>query len=124
MEEIFQDIIQDVECYIDNIGIFDDEWDEHISKIDIILTQLLLKNGFIVNPLKCEWAVRETDWLGHYLMPDGPKPWRKKIELILALAPPKSLKELQSFIGFVNFYKDYWKRCAHFMTPLFPRSLD
>jgi hypothetical protein len=51
-------------------------------------------------------------------MPNGPKPWRKKIEPILALAPPNSLKQLRSFIGFINFYKDYWKRGAHTMSPL------
>jgi hypothetical protein len=117
MEEIFQDVIQDVECYINDIGIFDTDWDSHIKMIDLVLARLE-ENGFTVNPLKCEWAVCETDWLGHFLTPDGPKPWAKNIELILALAPPSSLKELQSFIGFVNFYKDYWKRHDHIMTPL------
>jgi hypothetical protein len=33
-----------------------------------------------------------------------------KIKPILALAPPQSLKQLRAFIGFVNFYKDYWKK--------------
>jgi hypothetical protein len=53
MEDIFQDMIQDVKCYINDIGIFDNEWDEHISKIDLFLARLE-KNGFTVNPLKCE----------------------------------------------------------------------
>ncbi len=65
MENIFQDV-EVAEVYIDNIGAFYHSWDDHIALLCTILTKLQ-DNGFMVNPLKCEWAVKETDWLGYWV---------------------------------------------------------
>ena len=53
----------------------------HMATIRAVLTHLQ-DNGFSANPLKCEWAVQETDWLGYWLMTTGLKPWSKKIQAI------------------------------------------
>ena len=104
MENIFRDI-SETEVYIDDIGVFTNNWEEHMKVLRIVL-QKLQDNGFTINPLKCEWAVKETDWLGYWLTPNGVKPWKKKIDAILKMQPPTTLKLLRGFIGMVNYYRD------------------
>ena len=76
MEEVLRGI-DDTEVYIDDIGVFSNSWDSHISKLDVILGKLE-ENNFITSPRKCEWAIKETDWLGYWLTPEAIKPWTKK----------------------------------------------
>lgn len=102
MDEIFQDL-QEVDCCIDDAGVWSNDWNSHCRSVAEVLRRLE-DNGFSVNPLKCEWAVKETDWLGHWLTPNGLKPWRQKIELILSLKPPTNSTQLRSFIGAITFY--------------------
>ncbi len=62
-----QEIMEQVLCgldnefvYLINIGIFSKPWEEHLLTIERVLS-CLKANGFTVNPLKCEWAIQETN---------------------------------------------------------------
>ena len=104
---------------MDDVGAFTKgSFDEHLVLLEKVLTKLE-ENNFTVNPSKCEWAVQETNFLGFWLTPTGVRPWKKKIQPILDLAPPKNPSEVRSFIGAVTFYRELFPKRSDLLSPLY-----
>ena len=117
MEKTSRDISDNLEVYIDDIAVFSDNFDDHLAVLDKVC-QRLQDKGFSVNPLKCEWAVKESDFLGQWLTPAGVKPLRKKIQGIVDMTEPTNVSQLRSFLGVVTYYRDMWPKRSHILAPL------
>ena len=102
MNQIFDDIGESVEVYIDDILTFDNCFETHLQTVAEILRRLEA-NGVTVNPSKCEWAVNEAEWMGYHLTPNGYKPSAAKIQAVLKLSEPRNPKQLRAFLGFANY---------------------
>ena len=52
VEQLFRDF-EDLDVYIDDLGIFSNNWEDHMKVLHKVL-QVLQAHNFTVNPLKCE----------------------------------------------------------------------
>ena len=68
----------------------------------------LADNGLRTKPLKCEWSVECTNFLGYNMMPTKCKQMNKKVEALLQMQEPHNRKKLQNFIDGINYYKMMW----------------
>lgn len=96
-------------------GIFDTNWSSHVGKVADVLERLKT-NCFTINPPhKCAWAVLKTEWHSHHLMLVAYKSNNSKVVPVLQLTEPTTVHQLWNFIGFINFYKGFWKHSAYTM---------
>jgi hypothetical protein len=49
---------------------------------------------------------------------NGLEPQPKKIEAMKRIQPPKNTKQLEMFLGMVNFYHDLWPKRSEILAPL------
>ena len=69
---------------------------------------------------KCHFGVKQVDFLGRTITPHGVAPQADKVKDFLAkLRFPKSKKELQRYIGFLNYYRNYIPRLSERLSPFF-----
>jgi hypothetical protein len=78
----------------------------------------LQEAGLKINAQKLKFCAEETEYLWYILTRTGIKPQPKKVQAILAITPPKQVKDLRSFLGMVQYYQDLWARHSEMLAPL------
>ncbi|RKK72672.1 hypothetical protein BFJ68_g18271, partial [Fusarium oxysporum] len=106
-----------VVCYLDDILIFSDNEEEHKEHVHKVLKALQDAN-LLVEPEKSHFHVKEVDFLGHTITPGEIRMERKKISAVADWPKPTTVKEVQSFLGFANYYRRFIKDFSKIANPL------
>lgn len=96
----------DIFCtaYLDDILIYSENISDHCTQVRTFL-QRLRDAGLQVDINKCEFSVTRTRYLGFIISTKEIGVDPDKVEAIKNWDPPTSVKTVQSFLGFCNFYR-------------------
>jgi hypothetical protein len=89
--------------YLDDILIYAETEEEHDHIVTEVL-KYLAENGLAILQDKCFWCTTQVDFLGYIISKDGIEMAQDKVQCIWDWERPRSLRDVQSFIGFANFY--------------------
>jgi RNase H-like domain found in reverse transcriptase/Reverse transcriptase (RNA-dependent DNA polymerase) len=104
---IFSDLFDVyVIIYLDDILIFSGNKDDHFRHVSKVLKQLQ-KHRLYANGKKCDFHSESIDYLGHMIGPNGLQMDPAKVKVIQDWPEPRKIKDIQSFLGFANFYRWY-----------------
>ncbi|KAL0173249.1 hypothetical protein M9458_033560, partial [Cirrhinus mrigala] len=118
INEIFRDLLNKyVIAYIDDILIYSKSAEEHVYHVRTVLTRLL-KNQLYVKAEKCEFHVPQTSFLGYHISHQGVKMDMAKVQAVTEWPQPSTVKELQRFLGFANFYRRFIRDYSMVAAPL------
>ncbi|CCO32318.1 Retrotransposable element Tf2 155 kDa protein type 2 [Rhizoctonia solani AG-1 IB] len=118
MNDLFQDLLDvTVVVYLDNILIFSKDPAEHSKHVQEVL-QRLAKNQLFCKPSKCHFHVMTVEYLGIQISPKGFNMDKKKIEAVMLWPVPKTVKQVQVFLGFVNYLRRFILDFSSIAQPL------
>jgi Reverse transcriptase (RNA-dependent DNA polymerase) len=123
--DIYQEKIASIFTDMDNVIVFFDDiaiitnksFEDHLTVLDEVLRRLKQKNQQ-VNGKKSHFCEIEAEFLGFVLTRNGVKPQISKVEVLMKLAIPKTVKQVRSFIGMINYYKDHIPHRSELVAPL------
>jgi len=119
MNDIFRDLINkgDVATFIYDMLVGTETEEEHDELVEEILRRLEEHNLY-VKPEKYKWKVWEVGFLGVVIGPDGIKMEKEKVRGMLEWATPRCVKDVQKFLGLVNYYRRFVKDFAEIARPM------
>ncbi|GAW00909.1 reverse transcriptase-RNase H-integrase [Lentinula edodes] len=119
MNHILRELIDQghVIVYMDDILIFTDNIEEHRIIVRKVL-DILKANKLYLKPEKCTFEAREVEYLGIIVGNGQIRMDPKKVEAVRTWQPPQKKRELQSFLGFCNFFRRFIRDFSKIAKPL------
>ena len=90
--------------YLDDILIYtNDDGDGYVSAVQWVLERLK-KFSLFANLKKCRFHQEEVQFLGYVVSSKGIRMEDERIEAVKQWPEPQSVRDIQMFLGFANFY--------------------
>jgi hypothetical protein len=119
MNDTFREYLDHfVVIYLDDILIYSVDEKEHDKHVRLVLEKLREK-GLFAKLEKCEFDQSQVEFLDYIITAKGIEMDPKKIDTITSWMPPTTCREVQRFLGFANFYRQFIKDFSRLATPLY-----
>ena len=114
----FKDHLDDfIVVYIDDILIYSNTLAEHKRHVRKAL-EIMKANNFYGRVDKCVFHKDSCDYLGFHVSADGVSMDPAKLKSITEWPEPSCVKDVQSFLGFLNFYRRFIANFSQLAAPL------
>uniref|UniRef100_A0A8K9UP97 Gypsy retrotransposon integrase-like protein 1 n=1 Tax=Oncorhynchus mykiss TaxID=8022 RepID=A0A8K9UP97_ONCMY len=118
VDEIFRDLHgQGVVVYIDDILIYSATRAEHVSLVRRVLGRLL-EHDLYVKSEKCLFFQQSISFLGHRISTSGVEMESDRITAVRNWPTPTTVKELQRFLRFSNYYRRFIRGFGQVAAPI------
>ncbi|KAK3538314.1 hypothetical protein QTP70_035244, partial [Hemibagrus guttatus] len=115
---VFQDLLgKGVIAYIDDILVYSKSLEEHVLHIREVLSHLQ-RHHLYVKLEKCEFHRTMVTFLGYVISQRGVEMDMVKVRAVIDWPAPTTVRELQRFLGFTNFYRRLIRNYSSVAGPL------
>ena len=102
---------------MDDILVWGADQKQHDERLEKVLKRAREQN-LKLNAKKCKFGVSEVKYIGHTLTAKGLKPDEKKVQAVQEMHKPHNKKELQQFLGMVNYLGKFVPQLSNVTQPL------
>ncbi|KAK3556040.1 hypothetical protein QTP70_001859 [Hemibagrus guttatus] len=118
INEVFRDLLgKGVIAYIDDILVYSTSMEEHVRQVWEVLTRLQ-QHHLYVKLEKCEFHRSTVTFLGYVISHQGVEMDVVKVRAVTEWPAPTTVRELQRFLGFPNFYRRFIRNYSSVAGPL------